>query len=151
MLSVCIESISFKTSLAVLETGEAHLTTNIDLQIPFTTLHRTASEIKFDEKAAEVEAAVNSKGQSDIYEDQTDMEHGYDTDICQLVQAESAAVGVPARAYIQSMVVHEIIDYHANHLFPVVRRQVGAGINDAFTRGLLPKNIAIRRAQRLHR
>lgn len=37
------------------------------------------------------------------------------------------------------MIVHEIIDYQAKHLFPVLRKQAEAAIEDEFATSLLPK------------
>lgn len=61
---------------------------------PSTTLQLSASDIEFDVRIAEAEAAANSDGKSDIHDDQTDKEHGYDTDIRLLVQPEIEALGV---------------------------------------------------------
>lgn len=35
------------------------------------------------------------------------------------------------------MIVHEIIEYHANHLFPLLQRQIGVTIEDSFETGLV--------------
>lgn len=47
-------------------------------------------------------------------------------------------------AEIQSITVHKIIDYRANHLFPFLREQVAATIEDEFATGLLRNNKAVR-------
>lgn len=81
------------------------------------TLHCTTSDVEFEKEIAEAEATTRSKDQSDIDDDPTDKKHGYDMDICQLLPAEIAALGVQRQAKIQSMMIaHEIIKYHANHL-----------------------------------
>lgn len=80
------------------------------------TLQRTLSEILFDEKIAEAEASAHLEGLAGISDYHTDKEHWYDTDILQLVQAEIVKFAMPARVEIQSMIVNELISYHANHL-----------------------------------
>lgn len=42
------------------------------------------------------------------------------------------------------MIVHEIIDCHAKHLFPVLREQIEAAIEDVIETGLLQNNESIR-------
>lgn len=64
-------------------------------------------------------------------------------DICQLVEAKIAALGVQTRAEIQSMIVHEIIDYNTNHLFSVLCENVDAVIEQTVATGLLSVNVAI--------
>lgn len=71
-------------------------------------------------------------GPSDTGEDQTNKKHKYDTNICQLVQARINTLGVLTRAYIQSMIVHEIIHYQDSNLFSVVRKKVDSAVADAF-------------------
>lgn len=134
---------SFKMVLVVQNTKNAHVTTNIDLMGPSTTLHPTASDIALDENTAEAEAATLSEGQSDIDDEQIDKEHWYHTDISQLVQNDIAALGMPIQAEIQSMIIHEIIDYQAIHLFPVLPEKVDAGFEEAFMALLLGNYEAI--------
>lgn len=38
------------------------------------------------------------------------------------------------------MIIHEIINYHANYLFAVLREQVDAAMKDALATGLLRNN-----------
>lgn len=124
-LSASVESISLQDGLR--SAGHRKHTCD-DKYRPPETLHafqRAASEIESNEKIAEAEATVQSKGQYDIDDDQTDKEQEYDTDI---VQAEIAALGGPAEAEIQSKIEHEIIIYHANHFFTVLPEQVDIAI-----------------------
>lgn len=100
-------------------------------------LHRTLSEIEFDGKIAEAEAAVQSEGRTDISDNQIDRKRWYNADIRQLVQFEISELSVPNCAEIKSMIDHEVIDCHAGHLFLVVGKQFKAAIEDAFATGLL--------------
>lgn len=63
-------------------------------------------------------------------------------DIRQLVQVEIAVLYVLSSAEVQLMNIHKTIDFHAKHLFPVLREQV-AGIEEAFATSLLQKNETI--------
>lgn len=58
----------------------------------------------------------------------------------QLIQAKIDALSVPTCTGKQSMIVKEIIDYQANHLFPALHEQIDAVIEDAFATGLLQSN-----------
>lgn len=75
----------FKPVHAAPDSENAQATTKIDGLGPATTFHRIASEIKFNEKIAKVEAASRSEGQTDTNDDEIEKEHGYSLDICQLV------------------------------------------------------------------
>lgn len=88
--------------------------------------------------------ATQPDGQSDSDDGQTDKEHRRDTDIRQLVQAENAAFVVLTYTEINWMIVTEIINYHASHLFPLLCRQVDAAIEDTFTTGLHQNNEEVR-------
>lgn len=100
MLHVSVESVFVQEASLVLDPGKAQDTTNISLPGPSMTLQGTASEISFYEKIVEKIATASPKGQSDIYEDQKDEEHGFDTDIRKLVWTEIAARGGPTPAEI---------------------------------------------------
>lgn len=65
----------------------------------------------------------------------------YSLNIRQLVQAEMAASGVPTRAELQSMIVHEMIDHNAEYVFPVLCKQIEATIENALRRPSLKKRI----------
>lgn len=65
--------------------------------------NRTRQEI------TEAEETNQFEDQTDTEDNQTDIEHRHDPDICQLVQAEIAALGVATCAEIKSMIVHKII------------------------------------------
>lgn len=67
-----LNSSPFKTTIAVLDIGDAHAKSNSDQLGPLTTLQRTASETEFEEKIAEAEATARSKRHSDIDDDQSD-------------------------------------------------------------------------------
>lgn len=72
----------FKIAHAVLETDDAHATTNIDQPGRVKTLHCSISEIKFDEEIEEAEATANPEGQSNIDDVLANKKHRYDMDIC---------------------------------------------------------------------
>lgn len=139
---MCVKSIFVQHDPAVRDTDDEHASINIDQPRPSTKLHSTALKIEFDEKIEDAEAAAQFKGQSDTFDDQNEKEHWYNTDIHQLVHAEIAAFGVPNCPKIQSMIVNEISNYPAHHLFPVLCERVGAAIEDAFATWLLWSNEA---------
>lgn len=134
----------FKTAPEVLDTEKAFATTNIDLKGSSTTLRRTALEIKLEKKIAGAKATANSEGQSIINDDETVREQQYDKGICQGIQVKIATLGSVTTAEIKSMVDHEIVDYQASHLFPLLCKQVDAKITDASETGRVPINRAIR-------
>lgn len=109
---------SFKAARAAQDSEIAKATTKIDNLVPATTLHSSALGMEFEERIPELEDAARSEGQTDHVDDQTDEEHGYSPDIHHIVQAEIAALGVPSRSEIQPMIIHEIIDYQDEQLFP---------------------------------
>lgn len=127
---------SFEMVLAVLNSKKAHATINIDLLVPSRTLQQMTLEIESDKMIAETEPIANSEDQCDINGDLTDKEHWYDMDIRHIVHAQNTTFRVPAGAKIQSIIVHEIIDYHANHLFRVLQKQIAATIEATFATGV---------------
>lgn len=130
----------FKKARRVPYSETARATTKIDLLGPLTTLKRVALQTKFDDINSEAEGTVHTEGHSDIDDYQTNKEHGYDMDIHQLVQAEIAALDVSTQAKIRLIIVHNIFDNQANHLFPVLREQMEVAIEDPLETGLLGNN-----------
>lgn len=128
----------------MLGTRNANVTINTNLPGPSTTLQRTARGVLFDKKIADAKGAAHFKDHSGIDMDQKDKEHWYDIDIDQLVQSENTAFSVLTWFEIQSMNIYEIINYHANHPFPVLRKDVHSVIIDTFVKGPFQNMEAIR-------
>lgn len=118
--STCLESVIVHDG--TYSNGQPNRTSDNNIGQPRTNNDAplfTASKIEFDEKISDLKAAARCVGQTGTNEQEIDKEHRYNTDSCQFTQAEVVVLGMPNRSEIQSMIVHDIIDYHAYHLFPV--------------------------------
>lgn len=111
--------------------------------IPYTTLQCTLSESGLYKKSNKAEATTHFEGKSSRYDNQINEQHGHDTDICQLVQADIPTLGVQTQAEIQPVIVNEIISSHSNHIFPVPHEPTNATLEDPFTTGLLENNLIL--------
>lgn len=63
--------------------------------------------------------------------------------ICNLIRADISALGAQGCTEMPSMIVHRIVNYHAEYLFPVLWKHVEAAIEDTIAMMLLQSNKSI--------
>lgn len=66
----------------------------------------------------EAEAAAQSERQTHSDASQTYKEHGFNPDVCQVIQAKMEVLGIPSCTELELRIVYEIINYHFEHSSP---------------------------------
>lgn len=82
-------------------------------------LHNTALEFQLDVEIAKAKTIAHNNGHTDTKGYENDKEHVFNQNILQLVKSDFTAIGLQIDAEIESMIVHEIMDYHVKSSFPV--------------------------------